>query len=172
MKNRADIPKEKQAVFSSRINTLMLIGIGILLMAGVAFLAYQSQTSIPEPAASGSTTIKSQKGVAGKMAAAPPAQLRIEDGKDVQTGLVAGEGLQIVKGSCTACHSSALILQNRFTREGWREKIVWMQQTQGLWDLGENEAVILDYLAAHYGVEAFNGRRRPLDNIEWYQLED
>lgn len=94
------------------------------------------------------------------------------DGKDVETGLLAGEGLELVKANCTACHSSALILQNRFTREGWHEKIVWMQETQGLWNLGNNESIILDYLAANYAPEAPKGRRVPLTGIEWYELKD
>jgi len=94
------------------------------------------------------------------------------DGKDVETGLLAGDGLELVKANCTACHSSALILQNRFTREGWHSKIEWMQETQGLWDLGGNEAIILDYLAANYAPEAPQGRRVPLTGIEWYELKD
>ena len=97
---------------------------------------------------------------------------QIVDGKDVETGLIAGEGLEIVKGSCTVCHSSALILQNRFTREGWHSKILWMQETQGLWDLGENESKILDYLAENYAPGESNGRRTPLTGIEWYELKD
>lgn len=94
------------------------------------------------------------------------------DGKDVETGLLAGEGLELVKANCTACHSSALILQNRFTREGWHSKIEWMQETQGLWDLGTNESIILDYLAANYAPEAPQGRRVPLSGVEWYELKD
>lgn len=97
---------------------------------------------------------------------------QIVAGKDVATGLIAGEGLELVKGNCTNCHSSALILQNRFTREGWHEKIVWMQETQGLWDLGTSEDAILDYLATHYAPEAPKGRRIPLSGIEWYELEE
>ncbi|MEN2283408.1 hypothetical protein AAGF08_14780 [Algoriphagus sp. SE2] len=98
--------------------------------------------------------------------------LEIKDGKDVETGLLAGEGLTLVKANCTACHSSALILQNRFNRETWKSKIEWMQETQGLWDLGVSEPIILDYLAENYAPEEFRGRRKPLENIEWYSLED
>jgi len=104
--------------------------------------------------------------------AADSLSVEIVDGKDAATGLVAGEGLELVKGNCTVCHSSALILQNRFTREGWHSKIVWMQETQGLWDLGDNESKILDYLAEHYAPEPPKGRRIPLQNIEWYELKD
>jgi len=92
--------------------------------------------------------------------------------KDEESGLIIGEGFEMVKGTCSVCHSTALITQNRFTREGWREKIVWMQQTQGLWDLGASEPPILDYLAAYYSPEAPKGRRVPLSDIEWYELKD
>ena len=87
-------------------------------------------------------------------------------------GLQEGEGLRIVKANCLGCHSEKLITQNRFTREGWHEKIVWMQQTQGLWDLGDNEPLILDYLAEHYAPQARASRRPPLTDIEWYKLTD
>ncbi|GAB3934643.1 hypothetical protein [Larkinella terrae] len=92
--------------------------------------------------------------------------------RDPNTGLVADEHLTLVVAQCTACHSSKLILQNRFTRDGWKEKIRWMQRTQKLWDLGESEPVILDYLVKHYGPEqkTFDGRRKPLLAIQWYKL--
>lgn len=96
----------------------------------------------------------------------------IIDGKDVETGLLAGDGLRIVKGTCTACHSSKLIIQNRKSREEWHQSIVWMQETQGLWDLGENESIILDYLEKNYGPQHIGGRRPPLGKIQWYELED
>ena len=97
---------------------------------------------------------------------------RIENGIHVLTGLKVAEGWEVVRGTCTACHSAALVTQNRATREGWEQMIRWMQQTQGLWDLGDNEKIILDYLAAHYAPEE-SGRRPNLDiaAIEWYILE-
>ncbi len=91
------------------------------------------------------------------------------DSIDQATGLVIDEALPIVKGNCTACHSAQLITQNRATREGWKSMIVWMQQTQNLWDLGNNEDIILDYLAKHYAPEQV-GRRKNLEDIEWYDL--
>nr|WKN37775.1 hypothetical protein K4G66_03515 [Tunicatimonas sp. TK19036] len=91
------------------------------------------------------------------------------DSIDTATGLIVDNALPIVVGNCTACHSAQLITQNRATREGWHSMIVWMQETQKLWDLGENEAVILDYLEKHYAPENI-GRRRNLENIEWYDL--
>jgi hypothetical protein len=48
-----------------------------------------------------------------------------------------------------------------------------MQETQGLWPLGEAEPKILDYLATHYAPQE-NSRRPPIDlkSIEWYILEN
>jgi hypothetical protein len=98
---------------------------------------------------------------------------RVEDGVHVMTGLKVAEGFELVRANCTACHSGKLIAQNRATREGWQEMIRWMQATQGLWELGENEAAILDYLAANYAPEE-TGRRANLniEEIEWYLLEE
>jgi len=97
-------------------------------------------------------------------------RLNASDSLDAATGLVIDDALPLVIGNCTACHSAKLITQNRASREGWKNMIVWMQETQKLWDLGENEDQILDYLAEHYAPEA-EGRRKNLKNIEWYDLK-
>lgn len=89
---------------------------------------------------------------------------------DEESGLVAQGDYMIVKGQCTACHSGKLVTQNRATREGWEEMIRWMQKTQKLWDLGEQEEIILDYLATYYSPEE-EGRRRNLEVDEWYEIE-
>ena len=68
---------------------------------------------------------------------------QIMDGIDVQTGMVYDENFKVVKATCTSCHSSKLIIQNRATREGWKDMIVWMQETQGLPDLGTLEPKVL-----------------------------
>lgn len=94
----------------------------------------------------------------------------VVDGIHLPTGFVADDGLELMATQCTACHSSKLVIQNRATREGWLETIRWMQETQKLWDLGDNEGPILDYLAKHYApVET--GRRKPLVVEEWYEIE-
>jgi len=97
---------------------------------------------------------------------------KVVNGIHVQTGLVYAEGFDIVRGTCTACHSAKLVTQNRATRAGWTEMIRWMQAKQGLWDLGTNEPIILNYLATHYAPEEI-GRRANLDvaEIEWYVLD-
>lgn len=92
------------------------------------------------------------------------------DSVDQATGLIVDSALPLVVGNCTGCHSAKLITQSRATREGWKSIIVWMQETQKLWDLGENEEAILDYLATHYAPEQV-GRRKNLENIQWYDLE-
>lgn len=95
----------------------------------------------------------------------------IEDGVHVATGLVAGEGLNAVIAHCTGCHSAQLVTQNRFDREGWIRVIRWMQETQNLWDLGENEELIVSYLAKNYAPQR-KGRRVPLTDIKWYELKE
>ncbi len=96
--------------------------------------------------------------------------VEIENGIDVSTGFVAEGDFMLVRSTCTACHSAKLVLQNRATREGWKEMIVWMQETQKLWDLGENEDKILDYLATHYG-PVKKGRRSPVKVNSWYEIQ-
>jgi hypothetical protein len=96
---------------------------------------------------------------------------RIENGIHLATGLIVDDGFIQVKASCTACHSGALITQNKATRKGWEKMIRWMQETQNLWDLGPNEGIILDYLARNYAPEE-QGRRANLSDIEWYVLND
>ena len=66
---------------------------------------------------------------------------------------------------CSACHSLALVYQNRMTRDGWISTIRWMQEKQGLWDLGEAEEPILDYLEENYGVADIPWRRKPLEQL-------
>ena len=90
---------------------------------------------------------------------------------DVESGLIIDEGLDIVKAQCGACHSTKLVAQNRFSRDGWVELIRWMQNTQNLWDLGEQEVVILDYLEKHFSPQE-TGRRKNLEIVEWYTLDE
>jgi hypothetical protein len=89
---------------------------------------------------------------------------------DESTGLVVSEHLNLVVANCTGCHSSKLITQFHTDRQGWLEKIRWMQQKQKLWDLGESEPKILDYLSKNYPPSEKVNRRAALKNIEWYKL--
>jgi hypothetical protein len=80
---------------------------------------------------------------------------------DPITGFAIGENYQIVRAHCTACHSAKLVTQNRMTRENWLSTIVWMQKSQGLWPLGEQESKILDYLETYYS-PLVTSRRPPI----------
>lgn len=95
---------------------------------------------------------------------------QIEDGVHVRTGLIAKEGYQLVINNCTSCHSAKLVIQNRMTTEQWNATIRWMQATQNLWELGDNQTVIVDYLVDNYPVTN-TGRRANLTAVEWYELE-
>ena len=95
----------------------------------------------------------------------------VKDGIHIPSGFIAKDGFKTVLANCTNCHSSKLVIQNRATREGWENMIRWMQRTQKLWDLGENEDIILDYLSKNYAPEK-KGRRAALSDVEWYVLED
>lgn len=95
----------------------------------------------------------------------------VVDSIHVASGLIADEGYQMVLANCTGCHSADLIKQNRGTEDYWKGLIVWMQTTQGLWDLGENEKTIVQYLSKNYAPTQ-EGRRANLSGIKWYQLEE
>lgn len=89
---------------------------------------------------------------------------------DPTTGFIIADGLDMVRAHCTGCHSSKLVTQYGASRDGWLDKIRWMQRTQNLWDLGEAEPVILDYLAKHYPATEKFDRREPLKDVQWYRL--
>jgi hypothetical protein len=96
---------------------------------------------------------------------------RIENGIHVRTGLKDAKGLMVVVNNCTNCHSAKLVIQNRMNKERWNATIRWMQETQNLWDLGDNQTIIVDYLVANYPVSE-KSRREPLTNIHWYEIKD
>lgn len=94
---------------------------------------------------------------------------RIENGIHLRTGLIDAEGVFLVANNCTNCHSAKLVTQNRMTAERWNETIKWMQETQGLWDLGPSQEIIVNYLVTNYPPAESNGRRANLTDIEWYE---
>ena len=96
---------------------------------------------------------------------------RIENGIHVRTGLKDGKGLMTVVNNCTNCNSAKLVTQNRMNAERWNETIKWMQEKQNLWQLGENQEIIVNYLVENYPVNQV-GRRMTLSNIDWYELKD
>jgi hypothetical protein len=91
---------------------------------------------------------------------------------DTTLSLIKDTGYELVVAHCTGCHSSKLITNYKADKTGWKERIRWMQKTQKLWDLGEAEPVVLEYLAKNYGPVKKQARREPLKNINWYKLEN
>lgn len=77
---------------------------------------------------------------------------------DKETGLIIAPGFEDVKNNCTVCHTATLIIQKGGTKASWKESIVWMQKTQGLWDLVDMEEPVLNYLAANYPPNLFSRR--------------
>ncbi|MDT7833254.1 monoheme cytochrome C [Flavobacteriaceae bacterium S356] len=96
---------------------------------------------------------------------------KIENGIHLRTGLKDAKGLMTVVNNCTNCHSAKLVIQNRMNKERWDATIRWMQETQNLWDLGENQQIIVDYLVTNYPVLE-KSRRENLANITWYEIND
>ncbi|MCM5662912.1 monoheme cytochrome C [Galbibacter mesophilus] len=94
----------------------------------------------------------------------------IKNGIHVPTGFVEDDGLEAVINNCTNCHSAKLVTQNRMSKENWLATIRWMQETQNLWDLGDDEPLILDYLATNYAPKE-KGRRANLEIEDWYELK-
>lgn len=96
---------------------------------------------------------------------------KIENGIHLRTGLLDADGLMTVVNNCTNCHSAKLVTQNRMSAESWNTTIKWMQETQNLWDLGDNQEIIVNYLVNNYPPEK-KGRRTTLTNIDWYVLQN
>ncbi|WP_416866487.1 MAG: cytochrome C [Imperialibacter sp.] len=140
-----------------------ILSLALILSLGAAYLFFFYKPS-PKPVL---TKQETATPVAKVEAVAPKA----ENGTiDEETGFIIDAGWELAKTNCTNCHAATLVTQNRATREGWEGMIRWMQRTQKLWDLGENEAAILDYLAKNYAPEN-KGRRPNLTDVEWYELE-
>lgn len=161
MQHKNDLDK----VFFKTLRYLMLLikgvvfGICLILLYLVFGESFQSVFEKPVFVKAHSEAIKSGSDL-------------VENGIHLETGLIYDEGFEEVRAICTSCHSAKLVIQNRATRDGWEQMIRWMQETQGLWDLGIAETKVLDYLAKNYAPQE-TGRRSNLNiaEIEWYILE-
>ena len=96
------------------------------------------------------------------MLAAPVLGAQEGPALDPATGLVEAPGKALVQAHCGACHSLALVTQNRGDEKHWTKLIRWMQAEHNLWDLGPAEADILAYLSTHYDAPENPPRRQPL----------
>lgn len=89
---------------------------------------------------------------------------------DPESGLIMDHYWELAKSQCTGCHSAALVIQTKASRDGWKEMITWMQKSQNLWDLGENENYILDYLEKNYGMPDPH-HLQAIHVDEWYEIK-
>jgi len=154
MENQNDFKKQVKAVY--HIMVLLFCFLGIILVGFAIYLNEDNTSSIQDNYVVTSAIEEDED--------------KIENGIHVRTGFVDAEGLMEVVNNCTSCHSAKLVTQNNMSKKRWIETIRWMQETQNLWDLGRNEAVIVNYLATNYAPKD-KGRRENLTNIEWYVLE-
>ena len=70
---------------------------------------------------------------------------------DPISGLKMTGDWQIVRASCTVCHSAKLVTNQRGTADQWLTMIRWMQDKQNLWQFDEvTEGKIIAYLAENY----------------------
>ncbi len=67
-------------------------------------------------------------------------------------GLAAGPGAEEVYYTCSACHSLAMVKQQRLDRDTWGATLDWMVYDQGMAELDADEReLILNYLATYLG---------------------
>ena len=137
-----------------RITLIVVLGLGLILSS------FRQGTSVESKA-----QIKTFAYTANATALTDTTKM------DPETGLIVDENLYMVKAQCTGCHSTKLISANHFTRDGWKQKIRWMQANHNLWELGETEKQVLDYLEKNYAPVQVVSRRAPLKDIKWYDLK-
>jgi hypothetical protein len=154
--------EEEYIKFVKKVYHLMILAFSIFILIGGATIFYLNDPNFSAFKNSPETLVTSQEEVDEDL---------VEDGIHVRTGLIDAEGLMTVVNNCTNCHSAKLVTQNKMSAERWNETILWMQETQNLWDLGDNQEIIVNYLVTNYPV-VDKGRRENLTNIEWYELEN
>ncbi len=82
-----------------------------------------------------------------------PSALAAQDIADFE-GLPEGPGREEVYYSCQACHSLAIVVQQRLTRDSWQETLEWMVEEQGMPEpKPEVLAAILDYLGSRLSAD-------------------
>lgn len=81
--------------------------------------------------------------------AAPTAQLNPEFGN-----LPEGEGMEDTYYQCIACHSTAIIRQQRLSDARWDYLWTWMVEVQGMYEPDEEtKDTIMAYLKTHFSSE-------------------
>ena len=74
------------------------------------------------------------------------------DANDQWQGLPAGKGREEVFYNCVACHTTAIVQQQRLNRDVWSEVLQRMEGEMRMPKLSEQDRkLVLDYLAEHFG---------------------
>jgi cytochrome c len=74
------------------------------------------------------------------------------DPNDEWQGLPKGKGREAVFYNCVACHSMAIIQQQRLNRRVWSEVLQWMiDEVRMPKPSDQDYQLILDYLVEHFG---------------------
>lgn len=108
-----------------------------MLVAALLISGCSKQEAVPEPSPESDPE--------------PQAAVESESKLDPLTGLKMTGDWEVVRASCTACHSSKLITQQRGTAQQWLTMIRWMQEKQNLWQFDPvTEEKIIIYLAENY----------------------
>ncbi|WP_034888647.1 hypothetical protein [Gillisia sp. Hel_I_29] len=154
--------EEEFKKYAKKVYHLMILAFSIFIIAGGATIYYVNDPNFSAFKNNTEALVITPEEIDENL---------IENGIHVRTGLVDGVGLMAVVNNCTNCHSAKLVTQNKMSAERWNETIKWMQETQNLWDLGDNQEIIVNYLVTNYPVTE-KGRRENLTNIEWYDLEN
>jgi hypothetical protein len=74
------------------------------------------------------------------------------DPADDYWGLPRSQGVETVSGYCSACHSLAIVMQQRQTEEDWDYLLNWMVEKQGMaLPPDDIRAEIIAYLSREFG---------------------
>ena len=83
--------------------------------------------------------------------AEPAAVVAAEPALDPVSGLRMTGDWELVRATCSGCHSTRLITNQRGSAEQWVAMIRWMQEKQNLWEFAPSvEERIVNYLAENY----------------------
>ncbi|MEM7220599.1 MAG: hypothetical protein AAF515_19715 [Pseudomonadota bacterium] len=141
----ARFPARLAASFGGRLLALVLVcGLGACERVGPE----------PAPVVAAPAAAPSSAGSPADVPADGPAAF------DARSGLVIAEGWELAAAHCGVCHSYQLVTAQRGDATYWRDIIRWMQRTQNLWPIPDEDRLI-DYLAANYD-ETEWGRRPAL----------
>ena len=91
--------------------------------------------------------------------APPEPDASAEPGLDPVSGLKMTGDWELVRASCSHCHSTQLVIGQRGSAEQWLTMIRWMQDKQNLHNFAPSvEQKIINYLAENYPPKASQRR--------------